>query len=173
VAGRSRQPAAASGNPPTRPIERFQPQVLRRLRVIPYTAIASSRWYTKTARLSFDGKRYCVPQRYIGRRPDDQSRRDLGDDLRPGRRSARTVAYNRELFRACTSEGRGYSPTMRMRIFVCCRCTEADELPYIRRADVYTGGRKGANKSCVPSISMNCLFRCSNSFLTLSRRVRQ
>jgi transposase len=52
-----------------RPIDRFQPLALRPLPVIPYDyrECVESLVY-KDLRLRFDGNRYCVPQRYIGRR---------------------------------------------------------------------------------------------------------
>ena len=52
-----------------RPMDRLQPQALRPLPVIPYDyrECVESLVY-KDLRLRFDGNRYCVPQRYIGRR---------------------------------------------------------------------------------------------------------
>lgn len=52
-----------------RPTERFQPEALRPLPVIPYdyrdTAVALVH---KDLRLQFDGNKYCVPHRYVGQR---------------------------------------------------------------------------------------------------------
>lgn len=51
------------------PIERFQPEALRALPVIPYDYrdTVESLVY-KDLRMRFDGNRYCVPQRYVGRK---------------------------------------------------------------------------------------------------------
>lgn len=51
------------------PLERFQPQALRPLPGIPYDYrdTVDSLVY-KDLRMRFDGNRYCVPQRYVGRR---------------------------------------------------------------------------------------------------------
>ena len=52
-----------------RPLERFQPEALRPLPVIPYDYRDSSEALVhKDLRLPFDGNRYCVPHRYVGRR---------------------------------------------------------------------------------------------------------
>jgi len=51
-----------------RPIERFQPEALRRLPVIPYDyRECTEALVHKDLRLSFDGNRYCMPHRYVGR----------------------------------------------------------------------------------------------------------
>lgn len=52
-----------------RPLDRFQPDALRPLPVIPYDYrdTAEALVY-KDLRLHFDGNRYCVPQRFVGRR---------------------------------------------------------------------------------------------------------
>lgn len=52
-----------------RPAERFQPQTLRPLPVIPYDYRDTTQSLVhKDLRMRFDGNRYCVPQRYVGRR---------------------------------------------------------------------------------------------------------
>src|SRR5713226_8072571 len=52
-----------------RPIDRFQPAALKPLPVIPYDYRDSVELLVhKDLRLQFDGNRYCVPQRYVGRR---------------------------------------------------------------------------------------------------------
>jgi hypothetical protein len=52
-----------------RPIDRFKPEALRPLPVIPYDYRDSSEARVqKDLRLRFDGNRYCVPHRYVGRR---------------------------------------------------------------------------------------------------------
>jgi transposase len=52
-----------------RPLDRFQPQALRPLPIIPYDYRDSTDALVhKDLRLSFDGNRYCVPHRYVGRR---------------------------------------------------------------------------------------------------------
>lgn len=52
-----------------RPLERFQPEALRPLPVIPYDYRDSTEALVhKDLRLPFDGNRYCVPHRYVGRR---------------------------------------------------------------------------------------------------------
>ncbi|MDQ1474143.1 MAG: hypothetical protein QOJ99_5623 [Bryobacterales bacterium] len=52
-----------------RPAERFKPEALRPLPVIPYDFRDSSEALVhKDLRLPFDGNRYCVPHRYVGRR---------------------------------------------------------------------------------------------------------
>ena len=52
-----------------RPIDRFQPQTLKPLPVIPYDYRDSVELLVhKDLRMHFDGNRYCVPQRYVGRR---------------------------------------------------------------------------------------------------------
>jgi transposase len=52
-----------------RPLERFQPEALRPLPVIPDDyRDASEALVHKDLRLPFDGNRYCVPHRYVGRR---------------------------------------------------------------------------------------------------------
>src|ERR1700722_9680436 len=52
-----------------RPAERFNPEALRPLPIIPYdyrdTAEAAVH---KDLRLQFDGNKYCVPHRYVGQR---------------------------------------------------------------------------------------------------------
>lgn len=51
-----------------RPIDRFKPEALRALPVIPYDYRESAEALVhKDLRLSFDGNRYCVPHRYVGR----------------------------------------------------------------------------------------------------------
>jgi hypothetical protein len=52
-----------------RPLDRFQPEALRPLPVIPYDYRDSMEALVhKDLRLQFDGNRYCVPHRYVGRR---------------------------------------------------------------------------------------------------------
>src|SRR5229473_6237784 len=52
-----------------RPTDRFQPAALKPLPVIPYDYRDSAELLVhKDLRLQFDGNRYCVPQRYVGRR---------------------------------------------------------------------------------------------------------
>jgi hypothetical protein len=52
-----------------RPIDRFQPTALKPLPVIPYDYRDSVELLVhKDLRMQFDGNRYCVPQRYVGRR---------------------------------------------------------------------------------------------------------
>ncbi len=52
-----------------RPLERFKPEALRPLPVIPYDfRDVSEALVHKDLRLPFDGNRYCVPHRYVGRR---------------------------------------------------------------------------------------------------------
>jgi len=52
-----------------RPLERFKPEALRALPVIPYDYRDSTEALVhKDLRLPFDGNRYCVPHRYVGRR---------------------------------------------------------------------------------------------------------
>lgn len=52
-----------------RPIDRFQPTALKPLPVIPYDYRDSAELLVhKDIRLQFDGNRYCVPPRYVGRR---------------------------------------------------------------------------------------------------------
>ena len=52
-----------------RPLERFKPEALRPLPIIPYDYRDSSEALVhKDLRLPFDGNRYCVPHRYVGRR---------------------------------------------------------------------------------------------------------
>src|SRR6266849_6155716 len=52
-----------------RPRDRFQPGALKPLPVIPYDYRDSVELLVhKDLRLQFDGNRYCVPQRYVGRR---------------------------------------------------------------------------------------------------------
>ena len=52
-----------------RPIDRFQPAALKPLPVIPYDYRDSVELLVhKDLRVQFDGNRYCVPQRYVGRR---------------------------------------------------------------------------------------------------------
>src|SRR5215471_7017838 len=52
-----------------RPLDRFQPQALRPLPIIPYDYRDSGEALVhKDLRLAFDGNRYCVPHRYVGRR---------------------------------------------------------------------------------------------------------
>jgi len=52
-----------------RPLDRFKPEALRPLPVIPYDYRDSSEaTVQKDLRLRFDGNRYCVPHRYVGRR---------------------------------------------------------------------------------------------------------
>ena len=52
-----------------RPLERFQPEALRPLPVVPYDYRDSTEALVhKDMRLQFDSNRYCVPQRYVGRR---------------------------------------------------------------------------------------------------------
>jgi transposase len=52
-----------------RPFERFKPEALRPLPIIPYDYRDSTEALVhKDLRLAFDGNRYCVHQRYVGRR---------------------------------------------------------------------------------------------------------
>src|SRR6202162_2430839 len=52
-----------------RPLERFKPEALRPLPIIPYDYRDSTEALVhKDLRLAFDGNRYCVHQRYVGRR---------------------------------------------------------------------------------------------------------
>src|SRR5580704_10560866 len=52
-----------------RPIDRFQPAALKPLPVIPYDyRDGVEPLVHKDLRVQFDGNRYCVPQRYVGRR---------------------------------------------------------------------------------------------------------
>jgi transposase len=52
-----------------RPIDRFQPTALKPLPAIPYDYRDSAELLVhKDVRLRFDGNRYCVPPRYVGRR---------------------------------------------------------------------------------------------------------
>src|SRR3984957_4302169 len=52
-----------------RPLERFRPEALRPLPVLPYDYRDTSEALVhKDLRLPFDGNRYCVPHRYVGRR---------------------------------------------------------------------------------------------------------
>jgi hypothetical protein len=52
-----------------RPLDRFQPAALRPLPAIPYDYRESTEALVyKDLRVSFDGNRYCVPHRYVGRR---------------------------------------------------------------------------------------------------------
>jgi hypothetical protein len=52
-----------------RPLDRFKPEALRPLPVIPYDYRDSSEaTVQKDLRLRFDGNRYCVPHSYVGRR---------------------------------------------------------------------------------------------------------
>jgi hypothetical protein len=52
-----------------RPLDRFKPEALRPLPIIPYDYRDSTEALVhKDLRLSFDGNRYCVPHRYVGRR---------------------------------------------------------------------------------------------------------
>jgi len=52
-----------------RPVDRFQPAALKPLPVIPYDYRDSVELLVhKDLRVQFDGNRYCVPQRYVGRR---------------------------------------------------------------------------------------------------------
>jgi transposase len=52
-----------------RPVDRFQPDALRPLPVIPYDYRDTVEALVhKDLRLQFDGNRYCVPHRYVGRR---------------------------------------------------------------------------------------------------------
>jgi transposase len=52
-----------------RPLDRFQPEALRPLPVIPYDYRDSTEALVhKDLRLRFDGNRYCVPHRYVGRK---------------------------------------------------------------------------------------------------------
>ena len=52
-----------------RPLDRFKPEALRPLPVIPYDYRDSSEaTVQKDLRLRFDGNRYCVPHRYVGRK---------------------------------------------------------------------------------------------------------
>ena len=52
-----------------RPLERFKPGALRPLPIIPYDYRGSTEALVhKDLRLRFDGNRYCVPHRYVGRR---------------------------------------------------------------------------------------------------------
>jgi transposase len=52
-----------------RPLDRFKPEALRPLPIIPYDYRDSTEALVhKDLRLPFDGNRYCVPHRYVGRR---------------------------------------------------------------------------------------------------------
>jgi len=52
-----------------RPMERFQPEALRALPIIPYDHRDTAEALVhKDLRLQFDGNRYCVPHRYVGQR---------------------------------------------------------------------------------------------------------
>jgi transposase len=52
-----------------RPVDRFQAQALQPLPIIPYDYRDSAEALVhKDLRLAFDGNRYCVPHRYVGRR---------------------------------------------------------------------------------------------------------
>lgn len=52
-----------------RPLDRFHPEALRPLPVIPYDFRDSTEALVhKDLRLRFDGNRYCVPHRYVGRK---------------------------------------------------------------------------------------------------------
>lgn len=52
-----------------RPAERFQPEALRPLPIIPYDyRDLTEALVHKDLRVAFDGNRYCVPHRYVGRR---------------------------------------------------------------------------------------------------------
>lgn len=52
-----------------RPLDRFKPEALRPLPIIPYDYRESTEALVhKDLRLPFDGNRYCVPHRYVGRR---------------------------------------------------------------------------------------------------------
>src|SRR5262249_8686950 len=52
-----------------RPIDRFQPNALRPLPIIPYDYRDTVEALVhKDLRLQFDSNRYCVPHRYVGRR---------------------------------------------------------------------------------------------------------
>jgi hypothetical protein len=52
-----------------RPMDRFQPEALRPLPVIPYDYRDSTEALVhKDLRIQFDANRYCVPHRYVGRR---------------------------------------------------------------------------------------------------------
>jgi transposase len=52
-----------------RPIERFQPEALRPLPIIPYDYRDTTEALVhKDLRLQFDGNKYCVPHRYVGQR---------------------------------------------------------------------------------------------------------
>jgi len=52
-----------------RPADRFQPAALKPLPVVPYDYRDSVELLVhKDLRVQFDGNRYCVPQRYVGRR---------------------------------------------------------------------------------------------------------
>src|SRR5580698_7663051 len=52
-----------------RPAERFKPEALRQLPIIPYDYRDTAEALVhKDLRLQFDGNRYCVHQRYVGRR---------------------------------------------------------------------------------------------------------
>src|SRR5580698_8166606 len=52
-----------------RPLDRFKPEALRPLPIIPYDYRGSTEALVhKDLRLPFDGNRYCVPHRYVGRK---------------------------------------------------------------------------------------------------------
>ena len=53
-----------------RPLDRFKAEALRPLPVIParLPRHPPKRWFTKISASTFDGNRYCVPHRYVGRR---------------------------------------------------------------------------------------------------------
>lgn len=51
------------------PLDRFQPEALRPLPIVPYDSRDSAQAPVhKDLRLPFDGSRYCAPHRYVGRR---------------------------------------------------------------------------------------------------------
>ena len=66
------------------PDDRFQPEALRPLPLLtPDYRDTAEALVHKDLRLTFDGNRYCVPSRYVGRKTHRQSRFIRGDHLRP------------------------------------------------------------------------------------------
>ena len=78
--------SACIGKPARRPDERFQPDALRPLPAVdPDYRDTADGPGSQRSPLCFDGNRYCVPPRYVGRRPHRQSRLQLRHHLRPAR----------------------------------------------------------------------------------------
>src|SRR5438270_13827844 len=69
ASGWQKSPTNACTGTRERPLERFKPEALRPLPIIPYDYRATTEALVhKDLRLAFDGNRYCVHQRYVGRR---------------------------------------------------------------------------------------------------------